>query len=547
MAGSILLRYKKVDSLIVALGISIILNCMGRFLISISQSLDVAVLANKIMYVGGCFTPPLLVMVMFKLCNLKLPRIATMIMMIYSSVVLGFVLTIGYNGLYYKDATLVIENGYSRLDKVYGPMHSLYLVMMALYAVFLIAFAIWAIRMRKRLPLRTAIGASIMGVVIILSYIIGRKYIPDISLLSIGYIVAMLFIIRYFDRINMYDMSANIVNSVEQHHEYSYLVLDNRLRYISSDEYLKEIFPEISEWTVDKAVACSDSVLYTEVIQCIADLSRDPDEKKIINIADKFFEVEVHPIMNGRKRVGYLIEFTDRTMERKYYNSIENYNAELEREVAAKTENILHIKDMMVLGMADMVESRDNNTGGHIKRTSAVVRVFAKKLRSEALPYDLRERFLKQVEKAAPMHDLGKIAIDDAVLRKPGKFTDEEYNEMKRHTTEGARIVEDILRGVEDDEFVEIARNVALYHHEKYNGRGYPTGTAGEDIPLEARIMALADVFDALVSKRCYKDAFTYDKAFEIIQNDLGEHFDPVLGKVFLQCRSELEDIYNAY
>jgi len=141
------------------------------------------------------------------------------------------------------------------------------------------------------------------------------------------------------------------------------------------------------------------------------------------------------------------------------------------------------------------------------------------------------------------MHDLGKIAIDDDILRKPGKFTEEEYNEMKRHTTEGARIVSSILEGVEDDEFVEIAKNVALYHHEKYNGKGYPTGVSGEQIPIEARIMALADVFDALVSERCYKKAFTFDQAFEIIRNDLGEHFDPHLGKIFIECRQDLEKI----
>ena len=107
----------------------------------------------------------------------------------------------------------------------------------------------------------------------------------------------------------------------------------------------------------------------------------------------------------------------------------------------------------MVLGMADMVESRDNNTGGHIKRTSAVVKVFSNRLREYCDKFQVDELFLKQVEKAAPMHDLGKIAIDDAVLRKPGKYTDEEYAEMKRHAAEGARIVENILRGVEDDNF----------------------------------------------------------------------------------------------
>ncbi len=466
-------------------------------------------------------------------------------MAVYSSVVLCLAMTIGYNGLYYKEVKLVMEDGYSRLDKVYGPLHSLYPIMTGLYAVFLVIFMILAIRSHKKLPLRTVIGAGIMGVAIILAYIIGRGFVSDISFLSLGYLIAMLFIIRYFDRINMYDMSANIVSSVEQRKEYGYLVLDDKLRYISSDEYLKEIFPEINDWSVDMPVACSDSVLYTEVIQCIVDKSWEKGKKKIIGIADKYFEADVQPIFRGKKQVGYLVEFVDRTIERKYYNSIENYNAQLEREVAAQTENIMHIKDMMVLGMADMVESRDNNTGGHIKRTSAVVGVFAKRLREADMQFS--ERFLKQVEKAAPMHDLGKIAIDDRILRKPGRFTDEEYNEMKRHTTEGAEIVKDILLGVEDDDFVEIAKNVALYHHEKYNGKGYPTGTAGTDIPVEARIMALADVFDALVSKRCYKEAFSYDKAFEIIENDLGEHFDPELGGIFLQCRSELERIYNSY
>ena len=155
--------------------------------------------------------------------------------------------------------------------------------------------------------------------------------------------------------------------------------------------------------------------------------------------------------------------------------------------------------------------------------------------------------FLRQVEKAAPMHDLGKIAIDDKILRKPGKYTEEEYAQMKKHAEEGARIVENILQGVEEYSFVEIAKNVAHYHHEKWNGKGYPEGLSGTDIPVEARIMALADVFDALVSKRCYKEAFSYDKAFAIIKESLGEHFDPELGRIFLECRTDLEALYDGY
>lgn len=143
------------------------------------------------------------------------------------------------------------------------------------------------------------------------------------------------------------------------------------------------------------------------------------------------------------------------------------------------------------------------------------------------------------------MHDLGKIAVDDAVLRKPGRFTDEEYEKMKVHAKEGAKIVQSVLKNVDDEEFKTIAQNVAHYHHEKWNGAGYPEKLSGEQIPFEARIMALADVFDALVSKRCYKESMSYDKAFEIIKNDLGTHFDPKLGELFIDCRPELIDLYG--
>ena len=144
------------------------------------------------------------------------------------------------------------------------------------------------------------------------------------------------------------------------------------------------------------------------------------------------------------------------------------------------------------------------------------------------------------------MHDLGKIAVDDAILRKPGKFTDEEYEIMKKHSAEGARIIENVLSEVDDAEFKQIAKNIAHFYHEKYNGQGYPDGLKETQIPLEARIMALADVFDALVSKRCYKDTFSYDKAFSIIEESLGSHFDPVLGKIFISCRPKLEELYNS-
>lgn len=217
---------------------------------------------------------------------------------------------------------------------------------------------------------------------------------------------------------------------------------------------------------------------------------------------------------------------------------------DLENKLTERTRHIEHIQEMMVLGMATMVESRDNSTGGHIKRTSDVVNIFSNKLLEYSDEYS--ENFLNMVTRAASMHDLGKIAVDDVILRKNGRFTDEEYAKMKKHSEEGARIVLQILQDVEKESFVRIAVNIAHYHHERWDGSGYPEGISGEDIPVEARIMALADVFDALVSKRCYKEAYSYDKAFDIIKSSLGSHFDPELGELFLKCRPELTELYDS-
>lgn len=546
LALKCLFQNKNIDTLFVLFFCAIIINCMGRYLLAASDGLEMAVWANKFLYVGGVYAPLLAVLVLARLCDIAIPRILTYFMTIYSTIVLGFVLTIGKSEIYYKTVELVHENGYSYLNKTYGPMHVLYPAMMLLYAISMVVFTCQAIKKRQYISFRIVTTMTVTCFSIIIIYILERVMGLKISFLSIGYLVGIYFLIRQFNYLNMYDMSSNIVTTVDKMKEYGYIVFDNNYRYIKANSMIREMFPEVNQWEVDKAVTPSDSFLYKEVVTYL--IGHDEKEKydKKIRVGDLFFQLTIREIDYGKKgKIGYLLEFSDRTVEQKYYNTIEEYNANLEKEVNEKTANILHIKDMMVLGMADMVENRDNNTGGHIKRTSEVVKIFSEKLMPHCDEFGFDGAFLSLVVKAAPMHDLGKIAIEDAVLRKPGKYTEEEFEEMKKHTTEGARIVERILRGVEDEKFVNIAKNIAHYHHEKWNGQGYPSGIAGKNIPIEARIMALADVFDALVSKRCYKDAFSYDKAFEIIEESLGSHFDPELGKIFLACSRELEMLYE--
>ena len=235
----------------------------------------------------------------------------------------------------------------------------------------------------------------------------------------------------------------------------------------------------------------------------------------------------------------------DDTQNQKYISLLDQYNSDLQKDVAAKTERIVAMHDRLILGMATMVESRDNSTGGHIRRTSEGVRLLVEQMRSDGATA-LSDEFCKNLIKAAPMHDLGKIAVDDAVLRKAGAFTPEEREKMKRHAAEGARIVHEILKDTDDDAFRTVAENVAHYHHERVDGAGYPEGRRGDAIPLEARIMAIADVYDALVSKRVYKEKFSFETADRIILEGMGTQFDAGLRKYYEAARPQLEAFYSS-
>ena len=200
----------------------------------------------------------------------------------------------------------------------------------------------------------------------------------------------------------------------------------------------------------------------------------------------------------------------------------------------------------MVTGFSTLVESKDGSTGGHIRRTTAYVNLLAKELSNRGLYKDiLTKDYIENLCKAAPMHDIGKIGVPDVVLQKPGRLNEEEYEIIKKHAPEGGRIINETFFHLGNKEYSEIAFQVANYHHEKWNGKGYPEGLSQKDIPLCARIMTIADVFDAVSEKRCYRDAMPLDKCFEIIKNGSGQDFDPVVAEVFLDIRKKVEAIYN--
>ncbi|MBO4366862.1 MAG: HD domain-containing protein [Clostridia bacterium] len=193
-----------------------------------------------------------------------------------------------------------------------------------------------------------------------------------------------------------------------------------------------------------------------------------------------------------------------------------------------------NIQRNTVSTLATVVEERDENTGGHIQRTVDYVEKLAERMKTDERYAGCTSSFYRNVVLAAPMHDIGKIKIPDAILNKPAKLDPDEYELMKKHAAYGADIIDRTMSSKEEQEYHAVAFNIARYHHERYDGTGYPEGLKGEEIPLEARIMALADVYDALVSDRVYKKAYPKEEAERIIREGVGTQFDPELGELFL-------------
>lgn len=198
----------------------------------------------------------------------------------------------------------------------------------------------------------------------------------------------------------------------------------------------------------------------------------------------------------------------------------------------------------IVTSFATLVESRDSSTGSHVKRTKSYVKILLDEIKTNNLYSSIMTKdFEDKMMNAAPMHDIGKISIPDTILQKPGKLTDDEYSVMKKHSVLGGEIIQEIFKDMDDKEFLNIAYDVTRYHHEKWNGNGYPEGLVGKEIPFSARIMAIADVFDAISAKRCYRDAMPLDKCFAIIKEGKGVDFDPVLTDLFLNAREKVEKV----
>ena len=220
----------------------------------------------------------------------------------------------------------------------------------------------------------------------------------------------------------------------------------------------------------------------------------------------------------------------------------------LERLVRERSEELNQTQDITIQCIASLAETRDNETGNHILRTRSHVTLIVKELAKNPLyKEELTPELIEIFGKSAPLHDVGKIGIPDSILLKPGSLTVEEFNQMKMHTVYGGDALMSAEKKLGSNSFLKHAREIAFFHHERWDGKGYPKGLKREEIPLAARIMAVADVYDALISTRCYKKAFTHSKSVEIINEGSGAQFDPLVIECFNKVKEEIRVAARQY
>lgn len=518
-----------------------LLSALGSTIMIIAKNPYDYIMGQKLVFLGGCFIHYFLFCFYRRFLAVKLPSWIVLGTALVSCVLGCVMFTYDKNTLVFKNYKVLSDSdGHYYYDGEMGPFLYAFFFMTVFYSVALTVLATWNFivcrkkkrRTRSRMLLIAALSCPTLPFFIEL--IFKTKYM----VMPFGMCISMLlltYLIRVEKIHDIADMAREFVyDSIDD----GVIILDEDRLYNNSNSIAQSIFPELKKANKNTTMA--------DLSDALGAISRG--DLKEVHVGDSWYQVEQKEVVSkdvkNNRVAGWVVKFIDITEHKKHTDLMENYQKHLETEVKIKTKDIERMRDRLVVNIANMIENRDNPTGGHVKRTSDIVAILVSAMQEDN-ELGLSDEFYNAVIKTAPMHDLGKMAVDDSILLKPGKFTPEEFEIMKTHAPMGANFVASVLQSVNTDNVIKIAENIARYHHEKWAGNGYPEHLKGEQIPIEARIMAIADVYDALVSKRCYKDQMSFEQAYDVIISSMGTHFDPKLEKYFIKCRPKLEAYYK--
>ena len=302
------------------------------------------------------------------------------------------------------------------------------------------------------------------------------------------------------------------------------------------------MMPEVDGYEVCRRLKANAATRDIPVIFLTA--RSDPDDERMglaLGAVDYITKPISPPILLARVNTHLALKATA--------DFLRDKSAYLEREVALRTLEVQAIQDVTIMAMTSLAETRDNETGNHIRRTQLYVKTLAERLRNHPrFESVLTERMIELLYKSAPLHDIGKIGIPDSILLKPGKLTVDEFEVMKTHTTLGRNAIEDAERRLGMRvAFLSVSKEIAYSHQEKWDGSGYPQGIAGERIPLSARLMAVADTYDGLISQRIYKKVHSHAEAVAILEARRGTHFDPDIIDAFLAVQADFQGIARRF
>lgn len=534
-------RNSRMQTLLLIVMYSTIVNIVGYTLEMEATTKELALQSLKVTYVGKPFVLFSLYLFVMEYCGVSVSKLRRNILFLISLTVTILVFTNDFHRLFYSSIDFTDGGLFPHMIIHHGILYNLYTAFLCYYFLGMIIVCIRKYRRHESQLIQKQILILLM--LIIFSMFCLAAYILNLTAgydaTAMAYLVAVFFFERLMRKYGLFDTLTLAKDEAIDNMKNGLIVIDiyGNLVYTNAE----------ASKVLDCIKTCEHREKPVEYLETLAANGKPlfisqklaPELEDISGNENYVYELSLRDIIHDEANYGQMLIVTENTDH--YY-----YTARLRDEVDKKTKEVVSIQRDIIGSFAAIIEARDGITGQHIKNTGNLVRVLVNLMKDDARYSNIiTSDYAQMVADAAHLHDIGKIAIPDSILQKKGKLTDEEFAIMKTHPQEGARILDITLKGLESDSYYQIAHDMALYHHEHYDGKGYPTGISGCSIPLSARIMAVADVYDALRSKRHYKDGFSKEKSVEIIRESMGTQFDPTIASIFLEHIDEMEAVID--
>lgn len=450
--------YKIIDVHHYSILIITLLVNLGFFIKSMTTSVGEAILLNDIIYLNGTILPALFIVSMLKSFNINAPKWAKFLLFAAAIAHLVLVWVGCTNDMYYANPRIEFTPNGTVLHFEKGPWmvyHFVYIGIACLIALWLCIYGLLHSEKISRWVLACYVtiffvAAIAYGIEVALK--VDNEFMPAI------YMLGTWVVVYSYGYTRMHNVDGIVSTMYDGLTDRGYVAFDKKGRFLNANKKALSILPELNKIRVDRQLVPEDGKIYnlfTEGMKSISNGTSKPELLKVNDITYKY-DVSYFNIEVGKKQDGFLFEFVDDTERQKHMEFMEHYNDILQKRVREKSQHITEIQQKIVLGLSEIIENRDSNTGGHVRRTSDIVKILVKTVKDIG-KITLDSEFIDDVIRAAPMHDLGKIAVDNSILCKPSRLTDEEYAVMKTHATKSAEIVHSILEGVEEEHFVKLS------------------------------------------------------------------------------------------